>query len=1008
MKFSDRDEELRLLDRLYEGCVRGKGAVVLANGSVGCGKTALLQTFASRVKENGGLFLSVTASASERLHLFGLIDQLVSAIRAAGMTADPLAAEEVDVTVSADDQQGAPRIPLGLLQRISRSISEFADRGPLVLGIDDVHFADEPSLQCLRYLIRRIDTSAVLIVMNESSCHERELATLHAETLHLPYCHRIRLGTLTVSGTADQLTRRFGAAPAADRVQRWAEVSGGNPLLLNALVEDAPTEDRRPGREGAAPGAPEPGESFRHAFLRCLHRCEPSMLATARVLAVLGESASPVLIGDFLGIDATSVRRGLADLNSAGLLSQLRFRHDSARQAVLADISPDDLHAMHGRAAGILHASGATAREVAEQLMATHGQTQSSWHVEILREAAREALDAGDAPRTADYLRHASGICDDPAKGAHIAAALAEAQWLIDPVKATRYLPYMSHLVSSGVLTGADAMVPVKHLMWRGDFTQADALLSIIESGAGPAPAHPPWVASPVDVEIGRLWLSFMYPGLARESPAAGAGGDAPLPHTAAARPVSLLTLLNVSATLAGGGDESQGADQVLHGADAASPLIPTLFALVLLIQTHRFDEAVQWSDRLLAEPWTRRVPMRRAMFETIKAAASLRKGDPVTAGESAHTALDIVTAAGWGVVVGLPLALAVRAATERRDFDAVMPYLNTAVPPVMFDTPFALPYLQALGRYHLAMGRPHTALTNFQSCGDLMRQWGTDSPELADWRKDAVAALVAMRQPGRARTLLEEQLSLLGDGRSRARGIALRRLAAISSAPDRQSLLTEAIRILADCGDEFELGRAQADMDAALDTHDRGGLPRGARGGPGGVRGGPGGVRGGPGGPNGAPRGARGGPDSGRSGPRDGPDGSLPAKRAPAPMAYPGRFPAAERQQERATVRDTPPSPARTGPPAPYRTAAPGESTGDDSGGGPALAELTDAERRVGALAVAGCTNREIAFQLFITVSTVEQHLTKIYRKLKVRSRSDLPAELLAFTDLPCFPNGG
>jgi DNA-binding CsgD family transcriptional regulator len=59
--------------------------------------------------------------------------------------------------------------------------------------------------------------------------------------------------------------------------------------------------------------------------------------------------------------------------------------------------------------------------------------------------------------------------------------------------------------------------------------------------------------------------------------------------------------------------------------------------------------------------------------------------------------------------------------------------------------------------------------------------------------------------------------------------------------------------------------------------------------------------------------------------------------------------------------------------------------------------AELTDAERRVAALAAKGCTNREIASRLFITVSTVEQHLTKIYRKLNVRRRSDLPA----------FPNG-
>jgi DNA-binding CsgD family transcriptional regulator len=58
----------------------------------------------------------------------------------------------------------------------------------------------------------------------------------------------------------------------------------------------------------------------------------------------------------------------------------------------------------------------------------------------------------------------------------------------------------------------------------------------------------------------------------------------------------------------------------------------------------------------------------------------------------------------------------------------------------------------------------------------------------------------------------------------------------------------------------------------------------------------------------------------------------------------------------------------------------------------------LSDAERRVADLAVIGYTNREIAGKLFITVSTVEQHLTKVYRKLNISRRSDLrPDRLIA-----------
>ncbi|WP_131760411.1 helix-turn-helix domain-containing protein, partial [Actinomadura fibrosa] len=78
--------------------------------------------------------------------------------------------------------------------------------------------------------------------------------------------------------------------------------------------------------------------------------------------------------------------------------------------------------------------------------------------------------------------------------------------------------------------------------------------------------------------------------------------------------------------------------------------------------------------------------------------------------------------------------------------------------------------------------------------------------------------------------------------------------------------------------------------------------------------------------------------------------------------------------------------------------------SVQDDLGGAEAMADgldgiasLTDSERRVASLAVLGNTNREIAAKLYITPSTVEQHLTRIYRKLGIRRRKELPADLWA-----------
>jgi DNA-binding NarL/FixJ family response regulator len=65
------------------------------------------------------------------------------------------------------------------------------------------------------------------------------------------------------------------------------------------------------------------------------------------------------------------------------------------------------------------------------------------------------------------------------------------------------------------------------------------------------------------------------------------------------------------------------------------------------------------------------------------------------------------------------------------------------------------------------------------------------------------------------------------------------------------------------------------------------------------------------------------------------------------------------------------------------------------------AVGDLTRAERRVAALIAEGMKNREIAQTLYMSVATVEGHLTRIYRKLDLRSRNDL-ARLVADGSIP------
>ena len=1011
MKLTERDVELGLLRELYEECLAGKGALVVVNGPVGCGKTALVRAFAGQVVDRGGTFLSVTGAASESLDRLGLIDQLVTAIRARGAADGPPAATELTKAAEASG-----RVPRALMQRIHRSVAELAGHRPLVLHVDDVHFADEASLQCLRYLVRRIDALPVLVVLTETAGHDRALATLHAETLHLPHCRRLRIGPLTVDGVATYLAAHPATrATLPQHAELWARASGGNPLLLDALVED--TAGRGPA-EAAERGAPRPHEAFRNAFLRCLHRGEPTLLAVARAAAVLGDSVTPALIGALLGADATSVRWSITELRAAGLFSGGWFGHERARLTVLADLPGPDLTALRARAAELLRESGAPAAVVAGQLLAAHDSAKAPWQLDILREAAREALAAGDIGAGVDHLRHASRLCRDADQEAEVIAALAEAQWSIDPVKTSRYLPQLSRMVRAGLLTGSDALVVVKQKVWRGEFTQADDLLRIIEAREGSGHGHawdtgpehgwdtggpeqgrgtggpehgwdaggpeqgrhaggaeqgwhvggpeqgrhtgaehgwdpgterscdagpehawdtagyPPAV-SRSDSALVRLWLSFCCPGLRRGTRTTDGATDrttdrttdlttdrtqtgavTATPAALAGRPAAMVphAFLTLGAGLVAA-ERNRPAGGLLRGSGTASPFADPLVALIYLTGAQRLDDTMLQAERLLDDPRNRRLPMGRALLETIRAAAALGRGDVVAAGEAAGTALDLVSAEAWGIAIGLPLALAIRAATERGDAETARACLDVPVPMVMFGTPFALPYLHALGRFRLALNRPRAALRDFESCGELMAKWQLDAPELVDWRNDAVAALIALGDRQRARERVEEHLARLGDRPSRARGTALRHLAAVSPPRHRLRLLEEAVRVLDACGDGLERGRARAEAESAR---------RAAR---------------------------------------------APAE-VPAPMDPP------------AARWDAPSPPGRDALPAP-------------------LAELTDAELRVGALAAAGRTNRDIADRLSITVSTVEQHLTKIYRKLKVRGRADLPASITGLSEV-------
>ncbi|GAA2238843.1 LuxR family transcriptional regulator [Streptomyces amakusaensis] len=932
MQLIERDRELATLRALFAGSLDGRGAVVLLSGAVATGKTALMRAFATGASAAGARFLQVTAAPGDAGNRLGVVRGLLRSLAAADGNPDPAgtgprAGARAGAETTADALRGFCDT---LLTRSART--------PLIVGVDDAHHADPASLRCLLALAHRLPSARILLILTERPGGWPDHPLLHAELRGRPHCARLTLRLLSPAGQARLLADRLGTATAIRLSAVSHPLTGGNPLLVRALLTDHPV---------LGPGKVETvvGPAFTQAWTGCLHRGEPGLHEVAQALAVLREPAPPGVLGRLLGMDTEYVTHLLSSMNAAGLLDGGRFRHPALRTALLDAMGPRRRAALHTHAAGLLHDQGHTAPAVAGHLLAAFDAAPAGerpaalrepWAATVLHEAASRAGADGERRFALDCYRRAYEICPDGPRRTLAASALAEAQWRTEPAAVLPLLPALSDAALDGTLDERSTRSLLARLLWFGRTGEAAELLRTGGATAGPAAA--------AEWEAMGLLMACACPGLLeavpRSRPEAVPGTAAPPgPAGGGAHPPSAGPRLRaadaLSAALTGapGPTAREGAEHVLRetrlGEASAGHV---LAALAALIYDDRPAEAARWCDPLLKEAATRGDAVGHALLESARAVISLRQGELAAAEARAGDALARISPASWGVAVAVPISVAVLAATATGRHEEAAAHLARPVPDALFETPCGPHYLQARGRHRLATGRPREALRDFTDCGEAMESWGFTAPALVPWRGEAAQALLELGETARAAQLIGEQLALLRPGPSRTRGISLRVQALTAPLTERLNPLRESAALLERCGDRYELMLALTDLSHtqhALGAHDEAFVSA-----------------------RGAHRLAR---RYGLAGPGPAPGGE-PENRPPAPGA-PG------------TAPERPPAAAR--------------------------GELTEAERKVAALAAHGHTNRQIAETLLVTVGTVEQHLTRVYRKLQVNRRTELRPRL-------------
>ncbi|QIS18229.1 helix-turn-helix transcriptional regulator [Nocardia terpenica] len=443
---AERENEIRLLNDLLDDSAHGNGKVAIIRGPVATGKTELLSSLARLATERGHLVLRASASVFERHLPFSTLEQALNPTWEPG--------ELVTLESAAD------------------KLFQLAAATPIVIAVDNAQHIDADSLSCLCYLAERVGFQRMLIAMAESSSVFADDPYRGALRRHLN-ARKISLSALSERGIARVLGRELGAA-AEQFAPECYHLTGGNPLLVRALVEDA-AAGTGSAFQGAAVKRLVPGDAFVTAVGACLHSCDSQVMEVARALAILHEDGSAQLVARLANAEPDVVERSLGVLESAGLAHNGTLRHPAIRRAVLSAIDRPTRNELRTRAVRLLLDYGTTA--VVARHLALVPEQLGPWAVPILCDAADEMLAVDETHSAIDYLSLARNATDDEPQRTEITMLLAALRWGTDPAGVRRHLVPLYNAFVGGQLKPELVETVVKNLTSLGYRANAKEML---------------------------------------------------------------------------------------------------------------------------------------------------------------------------------------------------------------------------------------------------------------------------------------------------------------------------------------------------------------------------------------------------------------------------------------------------------------------------------------------------------------------------------------------------
>ncbi len=458
--FVGREDELQRLRVPWLEASMSQRRLALLVGEAGVGKTRLVTQFAAEVHRAGAAVLYGRCEEEPLRSYQPFIEALRHELRYGGLLADAGAASDLEELArimpearppTADGVSPVAQDPeterYRLFEAIAGIVRRTTRRAPLLLVIDDLHWADKPTLLLLRHLLRHADPARLMVlglVRDVEVRDDHPLTELIADLRRERRFNRLVLDGLSESEADALVAARLDARPSAEFVRGLLEQTQGNAFFmeeaLRALLEARVLEPGAEAQAGALESIGVP-DSVADVILRRLTRVSELTREALTVAATIGPEFDLEVVQALVSAPPEQLIEALEEAIDAGLIAEIAeavdrftFCHALAREAIYGRLSRTRRLRLHLRVAQALEAGGARPVALASHFFAAReiGAAQHAVHHCVLAgDEAAESLAYEDAVE--HYRRALTATASDPA--AHeghrcdLLLALGRVQW---------------------------------------------------------------------------------------------------------------------------------------------------------------------------------------------------------------------------------------------------------------------------------------------------------------------------------------------------------------------------------------------------------------------------------------------------------------------------------------------------------------------------------------------------------------------------------------------------